>query len=227
MFRKRLFIISLLFILAFVSLAAAGSAAAQDRSCIAFSVELRNDYGSPLTADVYFAAVSDDRILSPVASLTLHPGETGVLRLVWNVLNGIPFYLGGGPGGLTILSASSFGDAISSDNCDGGFIGDGRINDGPNQLAAPVAVYCAAGNIDVYKIDATTGAGSLVIREPQVSGKPAGGANTLLASEQGVSLSWLADGRYQIDTVNFEGNPFIIIWNGCDRSSVALIAPQP
>jgi hypothetical protein len=38
-------------------------------------------------------------------------------------------------------------------DCVGGFIGDGRINDGPNELGAPLAAYCAEGDIEVWDIN--------------------------------------------------------------------------
>ena len=38
-------------------------------------------------------------------------------------------------------------------DCVGGRIGDGRINDGPNELGAPLAAYCAGGGIEVWEID--------------------------------------------------------------------------
>jgi hypothetical protein len=38
-------------------------------------------------------------------------------------------------------------------DCVGGRIGDGRINDGPNELGAPLAAYCADGDIEVWEID--------------------------------------------------------------------------
>ena len=195
--------------------------------CIGFSVTLRNDSTEPHTATVFYANLVDSSPLSPTATLTLNPRETGVLRLFANVPTDVDFYLAGGPGGLTILGADYFGDVAPASDCDGGRIGDGRLNDGANQLAAPVAVYCLDGNIDVYRIDPETAQGSLVIREPQVSGQPESGTNTILASSQGVFLSWLANGRYQIDTVNDEGKPYIITWNGCDPDSLERIESQP
>jgi hypothetical protein len=38
-------------------------------------------------------------------------------------------------------------------DCSGSFIGDGRINDGPNELGAPLAAYCGSGGIEVWDID--------------------------------------------------------------------------
>ncbi|MBZ0297900.1 MAG: hypothetical protein K8L99_35425, partial [Anaerolineae bacterium] len=103
---------------------------------------------------------------------------------------------------------------------------DGRINnDQTKDVAAPVAVYCADGNVDVYKIDAETGKGTLVIREPQVEGTPEDGENTLLASAEGVSLYWLSTGEYQVNTPNFEGILYSIVWEGCDSRTLYHLAP--
>jgi hypothetical protein len=97
---------------------------------------------------------------------------------------------------------------------------DGRINnDQSRDVAAPAAVYCAAGTIDVYQIDAETGSGTLVIRVPQVEGTPAG--TELLQSAAGVSLYWLDTGEYQLMTPNFEGLPYVITWTGCDSGTLA------
>ncbi|MBZ0297902.1 MAG: hypothetical protein K8L99_35435 [Anaerolineae bacterium] len=219
----KLFSLFLLFTL--IASMIVGSAAAQDYRCIGFSIQLRNDDTVAHTATIYFGRFSDGSALTHTASLTLQPGESGFLRLYANIPD-VRFFLGGGPGGLTIIGADDFGNAVTLDTCNGGRIDDGRVNDGPNQLAAPVAVYCAAPNIEVYKINAETGEGSLVIQEPQVSGEPESGENQLLASAEGVTLSWLANGSYQINTVNFEGNPFIIAWNGCDGGSLDYIAPR-
>lgn len=201
-----------------------GGAAAQDYGCVAFAVELRNDAGTPQTATIFFADPFTGEVVTDTVSLTLLPGETGTLRLV--AIAPLPVYLGGGPGGLTIVSSDHFGDVITEENCVGGFIGDGRINDGENQLAAPVAVYCTRGNIEAYKIDAETGRGDLAFQTPLVNGTSQEGG-TLLASGLGIELYWRADGKYQLNTLNFEGNLYAIAWVGCDGSEFEYIAPQP
>jgi hypothetical protein len=221
--KHRFILIGLLAVLLLSSFAFVGSAAAKDQICYALEIDFRNDTGETRTARMDVVTQYGVHIIS--VSLTLAPGETGTMRLVTNLpLNqGILF----GHiefGGLTLLSVAE--DIPTSDNCDGGRIGDGRINDGASQLAAPVAVYCHAGNIDIYRIDAETGAGELVISVPQVSGAPADGT-TQLAAEGGVILSWREDGKYQVNTVNFEGNPYIIAWQGCDGRTLDYIAPQP
>ncbi|MBZ0099252.1 MAG: hypothetical protein K8F30_09215 [Taibaiella sp.] len=95
---------------------------------------------------------------------------------------------------------------------------EGRINNSESKdVAAPVALYCANDYIDIYKIiDVETAATHLVIHHPQMYGLPENGENVLLAEAEGVSLYWLASGEYQVNTLNFEGNLYSIIWEGCN-----------
>jgi hypothetical protein len=86
-----------------------------------------------------------------------------------------------------------------------------------------VAIYCADGNIDVYKIDAETGEGTGIIRVAQVEDTPE--STQLLASAQGVDLYLLDTGEYQINTVNFEGHPYSINWDGCSSDALMHLAP--
>ncbi len=96
---------------------------------------------------------------------------------------------------------------------------DGRLNNEQGKdVAAPVAVYCADGNIDVYKIDAETGDGTRIISVAQVEGSPE--STQLLASAEGVSLYWLDTGEYHINTTNFEGKPYWINWVGCSSDAL-------
>lgn len=116
MYKSRIFLLFLL-----VSLSASiavGSASAQVYRCIGFSVQLRNDTAIAQTATIYFGRPSDNAPLSHTARLTLQPGESGILRLYANIPD-VPFFLGGGPGGLTIIGASDFGDVALSHNCNG------------------------------------------------------------------------------------------------------------
>ena len=103
---------------------------------------------------------------------------------------------------------------------------DGRLNNSQlKDVAAPVAVYCADGNINIWKINADTGEGTLIITTPQVEGTPEGG-NTELASAEGISLYWLEGGQYQLNAPSFEGELYSITWEGCDSSTLFHLAPQ-
>lgn len=96
---------------------------------------------------------------------------------------------------------------------------DGRVNNSQNRdVAAPVAAYCADGNVDIYMIDAKTGAGARVISVPECEGAPE--SNQLLESVQNISLYWLDSGEYQLNAQNFDGTPYMITWTGCDSASL-------
>lgn len=212
-----------LFLTLMMALALAPRADASARVCVAFAVQLRNDTGTPQTAEIFFGDPNTGEALTRTVRLTLQPGETGTLRLVAPARR--PFFLGGGPGGLTIVSSSEFGDVIKDSSCFGGRIDDGRLNGSAKHLAAPVAVYCTAETIDVYTIDPDTGDGFLVIREARSSGQPESGQNTLLAQGGGVSLWWLGDGQYQINATTFDGKDYVIAWRNCDAESLVALAP--
>jgi hypothetical protein len=194
------------------SLAMVGSAAAA--SCAAFAVTLRNNDTVAHTASVFFVSLDDFSIVSHTASITLQPGETGVLRLVSSVPN-LNILLGGGPNGLTVIGIDSFGDAITMANCDGGRIGDGRLNDGSDQLAAPVAVYDTEQGLDVYLINPTNGNGDKIFTATDEEVADVGetpGANTIIDSANGVALYRLASGEFQINATNFDGSPYAFDW---------------
>jgi hypothetical protein len=57
------------------------------------------------------------------------------------------------------------------DNCIGGRIGDGRINDGGDQLAAPMAGYCTdEGGIEIWDIDLSgVGTFDLVVTAAEIA----------------------------------------------------------
>jgi len=62
---------------------------------------------------------------------------------------------------ITLSPYSHYVGRLSADNCVGGRIGDGRINDGPNELGASLAAYCNSDSgIDVYSIDKSTSEGT-------------------------------------------------------------------
>ncbi|RMF80411.1 MAG: hypothetical protein D6737_08105 [Chloroflexi bacterium] len=53
---------------------------------------------------------------------------------------------------------------VALNNCVAGGVGDGRINDGPRQLGAPVAIFCGPlGSVAVWDINAETGNGTIAI----------------------------------------------------------------
>jgi hypothetical protein len=86
---------------------------------------------------------------------TVNSGETDPYNAIMPVLVPITamenIYLDG-VGPITFSAANPFLHFPMSD-CVGTRIGDGRINDGPNELGAPLAAYCADGGIEVWEID--------------------------------------------------------------------------
>lgn len=209
---RKLITFSVLAVIVISSLAAVGSAAAA--TCIAFAVTLRNDDTVAHTAVIFFISADDPSIVSNTNSLTLQPGETGLLRLVATMPSTWVF-LGGGPGGLTILGADNFGDVITLDNCIGGSIGDGRLNDGPDQLAAPVAVYDTEQGLDVYLINPANGNGDKIFTATDAEVAAVGdtpSSNTIIDSASGVALYRLTSGEFQINATNFDGSPYAFVW---------------
>ncbi len=225
MYYKKFWIVAILIAVLASSFTIAGTAsAADDTICVAFEVQLQNFTGSPATATIFFSSISTGLPLSPTVSLTLQPGASGTLSLFASIPN-VPFDLGGGSGGLSITSTTYFGDIVGDSNCSdeagplAGNLLDGRLNNEQGKdVAAPVAVYCADGNIDIYKIDAETGDGTRIISVAQVEGSPE--STQLLASAEGVSLYWLDTGEYHINTTNFEGKPYWINWVGCSSNDL-------
>lgn len=222
-FPKKLLVAGLLLAMIVSGFAFVGGAAASANFCFVLELGLSNDTDSTSTA--YGAIVNLQGNVFVSSSLMLAPGESGTLLLVGNLpLNQSYLHLDLNLGNLTLISL--FTDLPTRDNCDGGSIGDGRLNDGANQLAAPVAVYCEGGNINVYSIDPETGAGELAVSVEQVSGTPADGT-MLLGANMGVEIYWREDGKYQVNTLNFEGNLYSIAWHGCSGADFEHIAPQP
>lgn len=209
---RKLIIFSVFAVIVISSLATVGSAAAA--TCAAFAVNLRNDYSIPLTANAFFVSLDDFSIVSNEVTLTLQPGESGILRLVASVPS-LNIFVGGGPGGLTIVGFDNFADGITTDNCVGGSIGDGRVNDGPNQLAAPVAVYDTDQGLDVYLINPANGNGDKIFTATDAEVAAVGdtpSSNTIIDSASGVALYRLTSGEFQINATNFDGSPYAFVW---------------
>lgn len=209
---RKLIILSVLALVIMSSLAMVGSASAA--TCAAFAVSLRNDDSVAHTANAYFVSAEDFSIVSNEVKITLQPGESGILRLVASVPN-LNIYVFGGPGGLTIVGFDNFADGIAAANCDGGRIGDGRLNDGANQLAAPVAIYDTDQGLDVYLINPANGNGDKIFTATDeevadVGDAPA--ANTIIDSANGVALYRLTSGEFQINATNFDGSPYSFTW---------------
>jgi hypothetical protein len=105
-------------------------------------------------------------------------------------------------------------------------VSDGRVN--VYHCGSPVAVYCVGEGIDVYGVDPQTGAGEMLIRVSRDAIEAIGipeGAHATVAEADGVLLSRLTDGKFQLNTHYDEGKPYIIAWAGCpDAGEVEILA---
>ncbi len=100
---------------------------------------------------------------------------------------------------------------------------DGRVN--ATECAPPVVPYCLPYGIFVYEIDPATGAGSLLmmVRDEVIAAVGVPDENTALAQANGVILSRLATGEFQINALDFEGKPYTLVWDDCPPGEVYLI----
>ena len=100
---------------------------------------------------------------------------------------------------------------------------DGRVN--AAECAPPVVPFCLPYGIYVYAIDPETGEGSqlMMVRDEVLAAIGVPEENTPLAQANGVILSRLMTGEYQINALDFEGNPYVLVWDDCPPGEVYLI----
>jgi hypothetical protein len=120
--------------------------------------------------------------------------------------------------GITIsYRLDTFFGVSSPNNCVGGRIGDGRINDGPNELGASLAAYCNGdGGIDVYAIDKSTSEGTLAFTASAdeiasaLASAASGGSSVLVGEGLGDQLWAAADGTLAVvgPDLNGEGKTY-------------------
>ena len=103
------------------------------------------------------------------------------------------------------------------DICDCGFT-DGRLDQ--ISCAQPVATYCTADGIEVWDIDAE-GYGTLLFTAPADGEVPA--SNQTLMQVGDVLLSRLSTGEFQLNALDEQGNPYVLVWDGCPANEVYLI----
>lgn len=161
-------------------------AAASGDFCNVFVAHYRNDTGQ--VQSVTWGATDLNWIGNyGQASLTLAPHTSGDLRLLYTN-PAAQIFFSFGQSALTFLGASE-------DSCDSGFgaIGDGRVNDGPNQLAAPLAAYCNDDGISIWDIS-NEGKGTYAFTvtraeiDAALSQAVASGQNVLIAEGSGNSI---------------------------------------
>ncbi len=182
--------------------------------CIAWAVRLTNTGSEPLEINSNLFSFNPDFQLVSVETFILQPGETRDTRV-------LGFAPRSGWYAITFLSGPTFSyeilsyGQVSLDNCQGGKIGDGRLNDGGDQLGAPVAVYDTEQGLDVYLINPANGNGDKIFTATDeevadVGETPA--ANTAIDSANGVTLYRLSSGEFQINATNFDGSPYAFDW---------------
>ena len=103
---------------------------------------------------------------------------------------------------------------------------DGRAN--ASDCAAPVAVYCQDSGFNVFVISTQDGHGSLLTTvsadEIARAGLPKD-QNVVVKAVDGVVISRLTTGEFQINAVQSDGKPYIYIWDGCGPVSIIESAP--
>jgi len=124
--------------------------------------------------------------------------------------------------GIDNVNTTAVGEARACD------VNDGRVNHAPDKdCAAPVAIYCTADGIDIYRVDPTTADGSLALRVTNADidtvGVPSDG-NALVASEGNIVLSRLTTGEFQVNTAYWDGKPYIVAWDDCPASNAYDLA---
>lgn len=87
-------------------------------------------------------------------------------------------------------------------------------------FAQPVAIYCTDSGIEVWAIDAE-GNGSLLFIAPADGEVPA--ENQTLAQVDDVILSRLSTGEFQVNALDGEGNPYVLVWDACPANDVYVI----
>ncbi len=198
------------------------------------------DYtGNPASVptDVYNIEVflqGDDPAGTPIAAITASaaPGPHRVtINLGQTYPSGTSFdvYFVYGPGISTLEASGTCTDADDGAGADGAGetvyvaceVGDGRVNS--LDCASPVAIFCTGENIDIYRINQEDGSGELAIRLPlneAYSAVLAEGDNVTLAQSGNILLSYLSDGKFQINTHDAEGKPYTMTWKNCPPTEV-------
>lgn len=100
---------------------------------------------------------------------------------------------------------------------------DGRVN--AAECAPPVVPYCLSNGVYVYEIDPETGEGMLLmmVRDEVLEAIGVPQENTTLAQIGDIILSRLDTGEFQINAPDFEGKPYILVWDACPFNESYLI----
>ena len=178
------------------------SADASTEQCWEVGFIYRNDTSSPAVAILELHDVPNT--VNYHNTETLQPGETRTVGLHGLIPLGSGVSASANSGVLTFLGFGNFGQVDFSVCVGFGSIGDGRINDGGDQLGAPLAAYCAAdGGIAVWDIsDVGEGTLGFTASGADISAALANaaqsGQNVLVGEGLGNSLYALANGNLML-----------------------------
>jgi len=180
------------------------SADANTEQCWISEFSYRNDTSSPATVDLTLHDSSPQTALYQTTD-TLQPGETKTVSIHGLFpLSSSSFSSSATSATLTFLGFGNFGRVDFSVCASFGRIGDGRINDGGDQLGAPLAAYCASdGGIAVWDIsDVGEGTLGFTATGADISAALANaaqsGQNVLVGEGLGNSLYALANGNLML-----------------------------
>lgn len=173
---------------------------------------------SPLPPSTIAVTVNDEIVAAGVSGTTSVPG-TGLMIVEVREVFGDDFFMRA----QEIVTCIPAEQPAADGSTGGCLFGDGRVN--ATECAPPVVPYCLPYGIYVYEIDPQTGDGSLLlmVRDEVIAAIGVPDENTALAQANGVILSRLSTGEFQINAPDFEGKPYTLVWDGCPPGQVYLI----
>ncbi len=128
---------------------------------------------------------------------------------------------------LTVIGEFGAFSTTATRVCDppGCFFDDGRVV--RNECYTPAVPFCLEEGLQVY-VPTETGEGELLfaLSHEMIAaiGVPEG-ENVTLARQGDTILSRLTTGEFQLNAFDGEGNPFVLVWDGCPVTNVYQIKP--
>lgn len=98
---------------------------------------------------------------------------------------------------------------------------DERINRHFKDQGAPVAIYCHDWGIQVRSINPLTGRGAdpadIDLTYEELAVLPVAiNENVAIAETENITLSRLTTGEFQVNALEWDGKPYVFIWNECN-----------